>query len=108
MTGRQWASSDHFQSSTLYHLYHTGIGGGSYKRLVGATVGAATVRRQLSHSKLWMRSSAAIDSTSVRETQKLNSQMVLLTIAIAGGPFLGLLGTVVGRDDHLRGYCRVG
>jgi biopolymer transport protein ExbB len=32
----------------------------------------------------------------VRETQKLNSQMVLLTIAIAGGPFLGLLGTVVG------------
>ena len=29
-------------------------------------------------------------------TQKLQSQMVLLTIAISGGPFLGLLGTVVG------------
>src|SRR6201999_946661 len=32
----------------------------------------------------------------LREQQKLNSQMVLLTIAISGGPFLGLLGTVVG------------
>jgi biopolymer transport protein ExbB len=39
---------------------------------------------------------ATIDATNVRETQKLNSQMVLLTLAIAGGPFLGLLGTVVG------------
>ncbi len=32
----------------------------------------------------------------VRLTQKLQSQMVMLTIAISGGPFLGLLGTVVG------------
>jgi biopolymer transport protein ExbB len=32
----------------------------------------------------------------VRETQKLNKLMVFLTIAISGGPFLGLLGTVVG------------
>jgi biopolymer transport protein ExbB len=39
---------------------------------------------------------AAMDGVMVRELQKLNSQMVLLTIAISGGPFLGLLGTVVG------------
>lgn len=39
---------------------------------------------------------AAIDADLVRETQKLNARMVLLTIAISGGPFLGLLGTVVG------------
>jgi len=32
----------------------------------------------------------------VRESQKLNKLMVFLTIAISGGPFLGLLGTVVG------------
>jgi biopolymer transport protein ExbB len=32
----------------------------------------------------------------IREIQRLNSQMVVLTISIAGGPFLGLLGTVVG------------
>ena len=39
---------------------------------------------------------ASIDSTLIRENQRLNKLMVLLTIAISGGPFLGLLGTVVG------------
>jgi biopolymer transport protein ExbB len=39
---------------------------------------------------------ASMDAVLVRENQRLNSQIVLLTIAISGGPFLGLLGTVVG------------
>jgi len=39
---------------------------------------------------------AKLDRTTAYETQKLNSMMVMLTIAISGGPFLGLLGTVVG------------
>ncbi len=39
---------------------------------------------------------AAIDADLIRESQTLNSKIVLLTIAISGGPFLGLLGTVVG------------
>jgi biopolymer transport protein ExbB len=39
---------------------------------------------------------AAVDADLVRETHTLNAKMVLLTIAISGGPFLGLLGTVVG------------
>ena len=45
-------------------------------------------------SMLAVRSS--LDAQMTRERQKLDSQMVLLTIAISGGPFLGLLGTVVG------------
>jgi biopolymer transport protein ExbB len=39
---------------------------------------------------------SALDGALVRETQRLGRLMVLLTIAISGGPFLGLLGTVVG------------
>lgn len=39
---------------------------------------------------------AAIDADVIRESNRLNARMVLLTIAISGGPFLGLLGTVVG------------
>jgi len=39
---------------------------------------------------------AMLDGALVKETQKLNNLMVLLTIAISGGPFLGLLGTVIG------------
>jgi biopolymer transport protein ExbB len=39
---------------------------------------------------------ASLDASLTRMTQRLQSQMVWLTISIAGGPFLGLLGTVVG------------
>jgi biopolymer transport protein ExbB len=39
---------------------------------------------------------SALDAGHAREGQRLNRGMVLLTIAISGGPFLGLLGTVVG------------
>ena len=39
---------------------------------------------------------SSLDGAMVRQTQKLNRSMVLLTIAIAGGPFIGLLGTVLG------------
>lgn len=82
---------DHYQSSPLYRIYHTGVqelhnrfgraAGAQWSGLRGAAIDAIR---------------AALDATLVRETQKLNNQMVLLTIAISGGPFLGLLGTVVG------------
>ncbi len=39
---------------------------------------------------------AALDAQQVIESQRLNRWMVLLTIAISGGPFIGLLGTVLG------------
>jgi len=39
---------------------------------------------------------SALDAGLVREMQALNRLMVVLTISISGGPFLGLLGTVIG------------
>jgi biopolymer transport protein ExbB len=39
---------------------------------------------------------ATLDALMLRVNQRLNSGIVTLTIAISGGPFLGLLGTVVG------------
>lgn len=39
---------------------------------------------------------AALHGGMVREVQKLNGKLVFLTIGIAGGPYLGLLGTVIG------------
>lgn len=66
--------------------------------------GAEEIRRRFSgnggHRTLSPQSIEAIravlDSGFVQETQRLNRMMVMLTIAISGGPFLGLLGTVVG------------
>ena len=85
-------SHDHYQSSTAYHLYHAGIR--QVQQRFASSAGAARAETLSPQALDAIR--ATIDATNVRETQKLNSQMVLLTLAIAGGPFLGLLGTVVG------------
>lgn len=39
---------------------------------------------------------AALDTGLVRAHQKLNNGLIFLTVSIAGGPYVGLLGTVVG------------
>jgi len=83
---------DHYQSSPNYHLYHQAVH--ELKQRVGNSVGARASNVLSSQSISAIRST--LDASLVRESQKLNSKMVLLTIAIAGGPFLGLLGTVLG------------
>ncbi|MBI3560661.1 MAG: DUF2341 domain-containing protein [Gammaproteobacteria bacterium] len=81
---------DHYQSSNIYHIYHRGVH--ELKVRMGKAAGANIVLTP--EAQLAIR--ASLDAQLVRESQKLNAQMVLLTIAISGGPFLGLLGTVVG------------
>lgn len=39
---------------------------------------------------------ASLDVTLAEEVQRMNHKLVLLTLAVSGGPFLGLFGTVVG------------
>jgi biopolymer transport protein ExbB len=84
------ADAKMMQSSSLYRIYH---------------IGAAEIRHRFAKNGmrapvLSARSIAAIraalDGGVVKEMQRLNRLMVVLTIAISGGPFLGLLGTVVG------------
>lgn len=82
-----------YGASTLYRLYHHGVRE-SQKRVAGQTAGAAHVAVLSPQSIDAIR--AAMDATMTRLQQSLSSQMVLLTIAISGGPFLGLLGTVIG------------
>ena len=79
--------------STLWVLYHHGMRE-TMKRLEGQSVGAARVRSLSPQSIEAIR--ATLDASLTRMGQRLGSQMVLLTISISGGPFLGLLGTVVG------------
>jgi biopolymer transport protein ExbB len=82
---------DHYQSSTLYRLYHVGMQ--ELTSRVGRSVGAQA--SELSPQSV-AAIKAALDASLVREQQRLNRMMVMLTIAISGGPFLGLLGTVLG------------
>ncbi|OYY92914.1 MAG: hypothetical protein B7Y41_14120 [Hydrogenophilales bacterium 28-61-23] len=79
---------DHFQNASLYRIYHAGIQ--EVKKRVGERADVELSPQALNAIR------ATLDGALVRENQKLSSLMVLLTIAISGGPFLGLLGTVVG------------
>jgi biopolymer transport protein ExbB len=77
--------------SSLLALYETGSREVNDRLQGGRTLPDGTIAPQ---SLAAIRS--AMDAQMVREIERLNNLMVLLTIAIAGGPFIGLLGTVVG------------
>jgi biopolymer transport protein ExbB len=78
--------------SSLAHLYRVG------QRELGKRLkeGRASGSRFAIRAQSIAAIRSALDAAQVRESQRLNRNMVLLTIAISGGPFLGLLGTVVG------------
>ncbi len=80
---------DHFQSSPIYHVYHAGVH--ELKKTFGGTDSNSILTPEALNLVR-----TRLDAAVVREGQKLNKNMVLLTIAISGGPFLGLLGTVMG------------
>ena len=76
------------RDSSLYRLYRAGVAE-IHSRVDGHG-------RTLISAESIEAIRASMDATLVRENQRLSKSMVLLTIAISGGPFLGLLGTVVG------------
>ena len=93
MAALMTSDQNKYGASTLYRLYHHGVRE-TQKRVAGQTVSAAHVAVLSPQSINAIR--AAMDASMTRLQQSLSSQMVLLTIAISGGPFLGLLGTVIG------------
>jgi biopolymer transport protein ExbB len=78
------------KASTLRELYDIGTAE-LYKRVPKGNAAGAKVSDAMIEA---IR--ASMDASQARIQQKLSARMVLLTIAISGGPFLGLLGTVIG------------
>src|SRR5262249_22629232 len=76
-------SGHSYRPSTLFPLYLAGVVEVRH-RLQSPAVGAQ--RRGFSSETIGAIR-ATVDAAFVREQQKLNNQMVLLTIAISGGPF---------------------
>lgn len=81
-----------FKHSSLYRIYHVGVA--ELKQRFPKAEHAQGV--PVISSRAFNAVRASLDTQLIREGSRLNSGMVLLTIAISGGPFLGLLGTVVG------------
>ncbi|NDY94049.1 MotA/TolQ/ExbB proton channel family protein [Ideonella livida] len=87
LSGESLKDARGLDGSTLYQLWRTG------QAEIGKRFDAG--RTELSGAAL-DAIKATMDAVQVRQNHHLNARMVLLTIAISGGPFLGLLGTVVG------------
>ncbi len=79
------------EQAPLYHIYHIGS-----EQIRSRFAGQEGYRQKLLSANSIAAIRSSLDAGLVREIQRLNKSMVLLTIAISGGPFLGLLGTVVG------------
>lgn len=87
--GADPAMQELMKQSPLYHIYH---------------IGSEEIRHRLESKRgfngLSNRSitaiKASLDAGLTREVHRLNSGLVSLTIGIAGGPYVGLMGTVVG------------
>jgi biopolymer transport protein ExbB len=75
-----------FKAAPLYRIYQAG----------SIEIRKRTDGTRPLHAEAIEAIRASMDAALVMENQRLNRLLVLLTIAISGGPFLGLLGTVVG------------
>ncbi len=80
-------------TSTQYRLFKVGIE--ELRKRLGVSSGGGGASIVLTPQSM-EAIRATIDGTATRLQQELSARMVLLTIAISGGPFLGLLGTVIG------------
>ena len=88
------------KDSPLAHIYDVGIE--EFKRRK-ARWGSQPLSSQAIDA---MR--AATTEVVVAENHKLDAWMVILTIAISGGPFIGLLGTVMGVMNTFGGVAMAG
>ncbi|WP_249123421.1 MULTISPECIES: MotA/TolQ/ExbB proton channel family protein [unclassified Bradyrhizobium] len=84
------ADAKMMKASSLYRIYHIGAAEIRHRFAQYGTPNPVLSATSIAAIR------AALDSGVVKEMQRLNRMMVVLTIAISGGPFLGLLGTVVG------------
>jgi biopolymer transport protein ExbB len=76
----------HFRNSSVYRIYHIGSEEIGHRVKNGRNLSSRSIQA--------IR--ASLDGGYVRESHSLNAGMVFLTISIAGGPFMGLLGTCIG------------
>jgi biopolymer transport protein ExbB len=89
-------SAEDFANSSLYRIYEAGCRELKTWESKGITaVVIASVK-------------TALDRAFLRESQRLNAWLIILTTGITGGPFLGLLGTVWGIMNTFAAMVEVG
>jgi len=81
---------DLMKDSPLYHIYHIGAEEISHRLHKMSDKQEGLPGRSIQAIR------ASLDAGLVHENHRLTDGLVYLTISVAGGPYVGLLGTVVG------------
>ena len=101
-----------FEGSPLYEIYKAGCVELCFQLLGSSEVDETFRDRLETADKITppqMRAVTAAMERAVGEAGlKLESQMIILSTAVSGAPFLGLLGTVWGVMDAFGGIARTG
>jgi biopolymer transport protein ExbB len=82
-----------YEVSGLHDMYRAGLRGLEAASAASGSSRTAAVRLS---TEAFEAIRAALDGALVEASNRMNARLVIMTIAIAGAPFLGLLGTVVG------------
>jgi len=99
------SKEEEFSGSSLYRIYRAGCEelktllerkGDSYEQGRGISGAAMNVFR------------AAVEKEAMYESRRLAAGMVIMNMSVAGGPFLGLLGTVWGVMNTFAGLAESG
>ena len=96
------ADEEDYSYSSLYRIYQAGM------KESKKWIGNPHPKPEGLSPKAMKSITAVLEKGYVQETRKLNAWMVLLTIAITGGPFLGLLGTVWGVMNTFAAMAEAG
>ena len=88
-----------YDNSNLYRVY---AGGCRMIRQIKETSSVDSAEGKMKAFK------TALEEGFVKETRRLNSRILVLTMAITGGPFLGLLGTVWGVMNTFAALAEAG
>ncbi|MBU0994148.1 MAG: DUF2341 domain-containing protein [Proteobacteria bacterium] len=102
---------DDFQNSPLFNVYSEGCG--ILKKFIsGSAINASDHKDGSETRRLSEKNMNAfktyLEKGFIDEGKRLNSGLVFLTMAISGGPFLGLLGTVWGVMNTFAAMAEAG
>jgi biopolymer transport protein ExbB/TolQ len=109
---RMFEAGVEFEGSNIYAIYESGADELCFQMLGSTEVDETFAARLKVADKITpaqMRAVQAAMERAVGESAlKLESQMIVLSTAVSGAPFLGLLGTVWGVMDAFTGIAMAG
>jgi len=103
------SENEEFTNSTLHRIYVAGCESLSqHRKKTGDGNPHLPIEAMKLSAKAMDAFKAALEKGFIEESKRMNAWLVLLTMAITGGPFLGLLGTVWGVMNTFAAMAEAG